>query len=208
MAGNGLPLDVAQLVADHHAVVYRYAYRLAGSTADAEDLAQQAFLAAQQNGDQLRDADRVRSWLLAVTRNAWLKSLRRAHPEQLSERDLADLADDDPSTPSGEIDRESLQLALAELPDEFRVVVLMFYFEDHSYRDIASQLGIPIGTVMSRLSRAKGHLRRRLTSPGKPAELQPTGLQEHDLQPKTQAENLNGPHRQRPYQSTTRSVWP
>jgi RNA polymerase sigma-70 factor (ECF subfamily) len=60
------------------------------------------------------------------------------------------------------IDQQGLAEALAELPDEFRVVVLMFYFEDLSYKEIAEQLELPIGTVMSRLSRAKGHLRRRL----------------------------------------------
>ena len=61
-----------------------------------------------------------------------------------------------------QVDQEELGKALAELPDEFRLVVLMFYFEDLSYKEIAEQLELPIGTVMSRLSRAKGHLRRRL----------------------------------------------
>jgi RNA polymerase sigma-70 factor (ECF subfamily) len=61
------------------------------------------------------------------------------------------------------IDREQLAATLAELPDEFRLVLLMFYFEDLSYQAIAEALEIPIGTVMSRLSRAKAHLRRRLS---------------------------------------------
>jgi DNA-directed RNA polymerase specialized sigma24 family protein len=68
-------------------------------------------------------------------------------------------------TPAGaEIDRERLAAALAELPDEFRTTLLMFYFEDLSYQQIAEQLEIPIGTVMSRLSRGKGHLRRWLVA--------------------------------------------
>ena len=61
-----------------------------------------------------------------------------------------------------DVDREQLQLALNELSPEFRVVVTMFYFEQLSYKEIADQLQVPVGTVMSRLSRAKGHLRRRL----------------------------------------------
>jgi RNA polymerase sigma-70 factor (ECF subfamily) len=61
-----------------------------------------------------------------------------------------------------EADRERLTAAVADLPDEFRVVVLMFYFEELSYQEIAGELEIPIGTVMSRLSRGKGHLRRKL----------------------------------------------
>ena len=63
---------------------------------------------------------------------------------------------------SGTIDQERLTAALHELPDEFRLVLLMFYFEDLSYQEMAEQLEIPIGTVMSRLSRAKGHLKARL----------------------------------------------
>jgi RNA polymerase sigma-70 factor (ECF subfamily) len=55
-----------------------------------------------------------------------------------------------------------LQAAINELADEFKLVVMMFYFEGLSYRQIADQLHLPLGTVMSRLSRAKGHLRARL----------------------------------------------
>ena len=59
----------------------------------------------------------------------------------------------------GEIDHDDLQLALEELPPEYKLVVTMFYFEHCSYKDIAEQLGLPIGTVMSRLSRAREKLR-------------------------------------------------
>ena len=62
------------------------------------------------------------------------------------------------------VDPELLQAALIELPDEFRMPVVLFYFEDLSYKEIADRLGAPIGTVMSRLSRAKGYLRRRLSA--------------------------------------------
>ncbi len=79
-----------------------------------------------------------------------------------------------------DIDSEALQAAIGSLGDEFRIVVLMFYFEHCSYRKIAEALDIPLGTVMSRLARAKGYLRRSLgefsqrqnhaaESPNKPA---------------------------------------
>ena len=58
--------------------------------------------------------------------------------------------------------RAELQAAIDELPAEFRVVVAMFYFEECSYREIAEKLDLPMGTVMSRLARAKGHLRAKL----------------------------------------------
>jgi RNA polymerase sigma-70 factor (ECF subfamily) len=63
---------------------------------------------------------------------------------------------------NGQIDSERLQMAIDDLPDEFKVVVVMFYFQQSSYKEIATSLEIPIGTVMSRLSRAKSHLRRKL----------------------------------------------
>ena len=61
-----------------------------------------------------------------------------------------------------DLDPEQLQNALNELPEAFRTPVILFYFEDFSYRDIAEQMALPMGTVMSRLARAKAHLRTRL----------------------------------------------
>jgi RNA polymerase sigma-70 factor (ECF subfamily) len=64
--------------------------------------------------------------------------------------------------PLPEIDPERLQAALDELPEVYRTAIILYYFEDFSYRDIAGQMDLPLGTVMSRLARAKAHLRRRL----------------------------------------------
>jgi RNA polymerase sigma-70 factor (ECF subfamily) len=75
----------------------------------------------------------------------------------------ADLAETPVEAEVGpEIDPERLQQALAEVPEGFRTPVILFYFEDFSYRDIAEQMDLPIGTVMSRLARARSHLRARL----------------------------------------------
>jgi hypothetical protein len=76
-----------------------------------------------------------------------------------------------PQAPPAElIDSEELQAAIDTLGDDFKVVVLMFYFEHRSYREIAECLGIPLGTVMSRLARAKAHLRNHLAEPVDEAE--------------------------------------
>lgn len=155
--------DLREIVIRHHEAVYRYAYRLAGNQADAEDLTQQTFLVAQQQLGQVRDMDKILSWLFSVLRNCYLKSCRRNRllPSANVDLDIEQL----PEPPQRDgIDEAELRLALEELPDEFRIVVLMFYFEDCSYKDIAARLEIPIGTVMSRLARAKAHLRRWLTS--------------------------------------------
>jgi len=156
-------LDVATLVVAHHAAVYRYACRLCGCPSEAEDLAQQTFLIAQRKLHQIREPERACSWLLAVVRSCFLKSIRKPRPvpAQNIELDVDQVAEETPET--DEVDREQLATALAELPDEFRLVVLMFYFEELPYQQIAAELEIPIGTVMSRLSRAKGHLRKKLT---------------------------------------------
>ena len=65
-----------------------------------------------------------------------------------------------------DIDPARLQEVLNELDEPFRTPLILFYFEDFSYREIAEQMDLPIGTVMSRLARAKGYLRTRLTPPG------------------------------------------
>jgi RNA polymerase sigma-70 factor (ECF subfamily) len=155
---------LAELVRAHHAAVYRYAYRLCGNATEAEDLTQQTFLIAVRKVHQVREAERACSWLLAVVRSCFLKSLRKLRPVAVGGlEEQPETTDETPEV--DEVDRERLTAALADLPGEFRVVVLMFYFEELSYQEIASELEIPIGTVMSRLSRAKGHLRRRLGCP-------------------------------------------
>jgi RNA polymerase sigma-70 factor (ECF subfamily) len=161
-AGGPPLVDFPALIVAHHAALYRYAYRLCGCAAEADDLTQQAFLVAQQKLHQLREADRAGAWLFAVLRSCFLKSLRRQRPANAATLNVEVEQFAGPTPAASDIDRERLAAALADLPDEFRLVVLMFYFEELSYQEIAEQLEIPIGTVMSRLSRAKGHLRRRL----------------------------------------------
>lgn len=171
-------IRLPDLIREFAAPLYRYAFRLAGQASDAEDLVQQTFLVAQQKLHQLREAERASAWLYAVLRSCFLKSRRKAIPQTMEDSFPLDhvvdqrLADSLAAGDSTWLDREALQLALAELPDEFKIVVLMFYFEELSYKDIAEQLEIPIGTVMSRLSRGKSHLRRRLAPSEKPEELE------------------------------------
>lgn len=158
---------LAQLVEQHYALLYRYAYRLTGSDADAEDLTQQTFVAAQLKWNQLRDESRAKSWLFAIARNAYLKQLRRpvCIPIDFADDFVAEPTLELALEPEVEFDSDQLQLALNELPEDFRSPLILFYFDEFSYREISDQLGVPIGTIMSRLSRAKAWLRRRLTQP-------------------------------------------
>ncbi len=166
MAGDRARPEITQLVLDHHREIYAYAYRLCGSIADAEDLSQSVFLTAHEKMDQLRDLENVRGWLYAILRSHFLKLCRKKRPVPAAtlEMNFDELAEpvDDPI----EIDREALLSALAGLPDTHRMVLVMFYFEQCSYQEIAKRLETPIGTVMSRLARAKARLRAELTSIG------------------------------------------
>ena len=175
MAESAPNSNLARLVEEHHEVLYRYAFRLTGSVPDAEDLAQQTFLLAQQKLDQLRQAENARGWLFAILRNCYLKGFRKRTPIAAASIDLD--VDSIPAAVSdgsldgsldGPIDAEVLQLALNELSAEFRLVVMMFYFEERSYREMAEILDVPLGTIMSRLSRAKACLRRQLFEPEEP----------------------------------------
>tara|TARA_B100000809_G_scaffold116067_1_gene114249 strand:- start:479 stop:1078 length:600 start_codon:yes stop_codon:yes gene_type:complete len=155
---------IERLIHQYHGDVYRYGFRLSGNAADADDLAQQVFLAAHQKIDQLREMERARGWLLAITRNQFFKMYRRRRPVDSSslELDVNQVPDD---LEKEEFDQERLQAALDEMPEPYRTVLLMFYFEDLSYQEIADTMQVAIGTVMSRLSRAKGQLRYKLLCP-------------------------------------------
>lgn len=163
MRSPGYERNVATLVEAHYAALYRYAYRLSGSAADAEDLTQETFCQAQLKLEQLRDPERAKAWLFSILRNAYLHRVR--DKKQLGTVSLDGLAEvpDRLSEPLPEIDPAQLQEALNELPEVFRTPIILYYFEDFSYRDIAEQMELALGTVMSRLARAKAHLRARLT---------------------------------------------
>jgi RNA polymerase sigma-70 factor (ECF subfamily) len=169
MQWPGSQRHVQQLVDAHYDSLFRYAYRLSGCAADAEDLAQEAFCKAQMQLHQLREPSRAKAWLFSILRNAYLHRVRsdQAH-KQVPLDAVGDLAGPPPDPPP-EVEPAELQRALNELPEAFRTPVILFYFEEFSYRDIAEQMDLPIGTVMSRLSRAKAHLRHRLAPDAKVA---------------------------------------
>jgi RNA polymerase sigma-70 factor (ECF subfamily) len=162
---------VQRLVEDHYDMLYRYAFRLTGTAADAEDLTQEAFCKAHLKYDQLRDSSCLKAWLFRIMRNCYLQSARAAKPRRfVSLEEVGDVAEPLPG-PLPAIDPERLQRTLNELPEMFRTPIILFYFEDFSYRDIAEHMDLPIGTVMSRIARAKAHLRARLLAPAPEAVL-------------------------------------
>src|SRR5262245_5384739 len=154
------------LIDAHYEALYRYAYRLTGSSADAEDLTQEAFNKALARLAQLREPDRAKAWLFRILRNLYLHKVRDERRHRIVPLDaVGDLPGRESDEPP-EIDVAKLQLALDELEEGFRTPLILFYFEEFSYRDIAEQMELPIGTVMSRLARAKAYLRAKLVPNG------------------------------------------
>ncbi len=156
-----------QLMACHHELVFRYAYRLTGCRSSAEDISQEVFLRAFNSIDQLRDPRAERGWLLTITRNEFARWCRLAAAQRAAS--TADEVADHKAGNEQDLERRDwVQVALEQLEPEFQAVVLMFYFEQLSYTEIAQALEIPMGTVMSRLSRAKSHLKRCLSTVASP----------------------------------------
>ena len=160
---GGAAVELEHLIRDYHVPIYRYCFRLAGNAADAEDLTQQTFAIACQHLGQLKDPGRVSGWLYRIARNSFLKSNRRKRPVVASalEVDVDQVRDQQSNATEVEhlVDAEYVQAALNQLDPPQRAVLMMFYFEELSYKEIASRLNVQLGTVMSRLSRAKEKLR-------------------------------------------------
>lgn len=151
-----------QLIDAHYEALYRYAFRLAGSAADAEDLTQETFGKALARLPQLREPERAKSWLFRILRNAYLHKVRDQKRHRVVPLDAVGDLPGRPADELPEIDPTQLQQALDDLDEVFRTPIILYYFEEFSYRDIAEQMDLPIGTVMSRLARAKAYLRTRL----------------------------------------------
>ena len=153
-----------QLVDQQYAPLHRFALSLAKSEADAADLTQQTFFLWASKGHQLRDGSKAKSWLFTTLYHEFVN--RRRHEVRFPNVELDDAREDEMAIlPNvNAFDGASILQALQEVDEPFRVPLTLFYLEQFSYREIADLLDVPIGTVMSRLSRGKALLRQRLVS--------------------------------------------
>ena len=152
----------AKLIMPNLDAAYNLARWITGDQTDAEDVVQESFLRALRSFDGFRGGD-ARSWILTIVRNTgytWLKKGRGRGVE--FDEHLHSQAEDDPeSRLILEIDTRVLRDEFAELGVEFREVLVLREIEGMSYKEIARVTGLPIGTVMSRLARARQQLHRR-----------------------------------------------
>ncbi len=156
-----------QWVMPHMDAAYNLAHWLAGNHEDAQDVVQDAYLRAFKFFDGFRGGN-SRSWLLRIVRNAFYDSLRRKRPEASVpvQEDVAERLPDPSPGPDAALlqkaDGELLRAAIDALPVEYREVLIMRELENLSYKEIADAVEVPLGTVMSRLARAREQLRRHL----------------------------------------------
>jgi RNA polymerase sigma-70 factor (ECF subfamily) len=159
-------------ISPHFKSAYNLARWLTRSNADAEDVVQDAFLRAFSAFESFRGDD-PKPWLLAIVRNTsmtWLKRNRNSAVTATIGIDDApdpeELSPDPEETMLISCNREHIRQALEQLPLEFREAVVLREMEGLSYKEISTTIGVPIGTVMSRMSRGRDWLRRILSTGG------------------------------------------
>jgi RNA polymerase sigma factor (sigma-70 family) len=153
-------LDLEVIVGRFYVPLYRFGLSLTRSEAEAADLTQQTFLILAQRSHQIKDVSKIKCWLFTTLRREFLRIVRShaSHPHQEFQPDVHD----SPSLPDEALralDAKAVVDALAAVEPTYRTAVELFYLSELSYKEIAETLDIPIGTVMSRLSRGKEQLK-------------------------------------------------
>lgn len=159
-SASGQVLSFEGLVETHYAALYRFAMSLTRSESDACDLVQETFVTWAEKGHQLGDPGKAKSWLYTTLHRLFLGSRRRT--QRFPEVELEEAAEEFVSpTPDMVRRMEGAELIdlLGQVDEQFRTGVALFYLEDYSYDEIAHILGVPLGTVKSRIARGVGQLK-------------------------------------------------
>jgi RNA polymerase sigma-70 factor (ECF subfamily) len=153
-----------QLVDAHYTPLFRFALSLTKNSSDAGDLTQQTFFIWAKQGHALRETAKAKSWLFTTLYREFLRGRRRA--ERVTALEDLGPVEADPVAPAVDVvagmDAGLVVEALQEVDEVYRAPLTLFYMQDFSYKEIADMLEVPIGTVMSRLSRGKAQLRAAL----------------------------------------------
>jgi RNA polymerase sigma-70 factor (ECF subfamily) len=151
--------------------LFRYAMILSQNRSEAEDLVQETYARAIAAIGSLREKSNERAWLFTILRNIWINQLRRRRGSPVisgvNSEEAPTRKDDRASDPHeayvSSVEQNHVREAIAELPVHFREIIMLREFEDLSYEEIAQVLKCPVGTVMSRLARARAQLREWLS---------------------------------------------
>lgn len=156
-------INFSSLVEDHYKPLYRFAFSLAKNEHEACDLTQQTFCIYAEKGNTLLEVNKVKSWLFTILYREFLKMKRGSSKMIPQDHEILDY--EAPSVPPNVVqktDSNKAVAALQEVDELYRAPLTLFYLKHHSYQEIANILEIPLGTVMSRLSRGKTQLKKIL----------------------------------------------
>lgn len=172
-------LDFESMVARYYEPLYKFAFSLARSEADACDLTQQTFYVWATKGHQLRDPTKVKTWLFTTLHRQFLESQRRQirfphHELETVEYELPSVLPE----AARKLDSAQALQALASVDEVYQAPVALFYLEDYSYKEIAEILETPMGTIKSRISRGMGQLQKLLATGA--AQAKQARRQSHD----------------------------
>jgi len=162
-----MPADPAfeKLVDLYYRDLYRFAFSLTHSEADAADLTQETFYIWARKGHQLRTLANVKGWLCTTLRREFLQTRRRQ--EHVSDQPVSEEMIDEiavvPADAISKIDIRTMLEFFDQIDQRYQAALVLYYFEDLSYKEIAEVLEIPLGTVQSRIARGKMHLHQLLT---------------------------------------------
>lgn len=153
-------LNFDEIVSAYYQPLYRFGYSLAKNEHEAGDLAQQTFFIYAEKGDSLRDKSKVKSWLFTTLYREFLRGRRKDSRMDHYEPEMLEVVGGSVEphirrTMDGNLAVEALE----EVDAVYRQTLALFYMKDLSYKEIAQTLDVPIGTIMSRLSRGKAQLR-------------------------------------------------
>lgn len=157
--------EFEELVDKYYQALYRFGFSLAKNPDRASDLVQQTFVIWAQKGHQLKDRSKAKTWLFTTLYREHLSNARRSqrHPElEIGEVEHELSGEED--HPDRKLDARRAVDLLARLDETFRAPLTLFYLQQHSYKEIAVILDVPIGTVMSRISRGKDQLRKDMAN--------------------------------------------
>ena len=154
--------EYRELMLRHQSQAYRFAYHVVGTREEAEDAAQEAFIRAYSGLSTCRERGKFWPWLRQIVLNLCLDRLRRERVEELPEEPADDAADTVESEVFRRAELEDIRRAIAGLPHAYRIVTVLRYQEELSYKEIADMLGETLSTVQVRVWRAKKMLAERL----------------------------------------------
>jgi RNA polymerase sigma-70 factor (ECF subfamily) len=155
---------------EHIDALYGYAITLTRDSTEAEDLVQETYLRAASAANQPDGDSNLKGWLFVIMRNAWLNQIRhktngpRFVDLETGEPSAAEVYENPHVVYIRKLEQEQVREAIESLPDSYREIVLLRDIEGFTYQEIATVLDCPAGTVMSRLGRARGKLRKLLSS--------------------------------------------